>query len=228
MDILECMLEDFSNLISKRKKIVSFFFTLLILLVSTNFSLVSGNCSSNEPSKMKIERHFVFDTIPMNLEEITKASDRIFSGRCLKAEETEDENNLPVIKYTFSVKESIKGVEDNEITFKQWQPTARDGGYEVGKKYLLFLFPDSEKGLTSPVGFSQGKFLVETTGIIRRKEVVMNKSNNRGLSRNLKTQKKISIDNNQYVNDYIERCSELGIPMRYKEFVEAVKYLTEK
>ena len=200
-----------------------------MLLVSTNWNCSTfANYSSNEPSKIKIERHFIFDTIPMNLEEITNASDRIFSGKCLKAEEIQDENNLPVIRYTFTVKENIKGVKDDEITFKQWQPTARDGGYEVGKKYILFLFPNSEKGLTSPVGFSQGKFLVETTGIIRRKEVVSNKLGNLGLSRNLKTQKKISIGTNQYVNDYIERCSELGIPMRYKEFVEAVKYLSEK
>ncbi len=216
-----------------RKKIASSFLLLIILFVSTNcncltFANYSANYSNNEPSSVKIERHFVFDTIPMNLEEITHASDRIFSGKCLKAEETQDENNLPVVKYTFSVNENIKGVHDKEITFKQWQPTARDGGYEVEKKYVLFLFPDSEKGLTSPVGFSQGKFLVETTGIIRRQEVVSNKLGNLGLSRNLKTQKKISIDNNQYVNDYIHRCSELGIPMRYKEFIEAVKYLSGK
>ena len=221
-------LGEFLKLDSKRKIITFLVFTLVLFVVANCNGLLSANCSANEASKVKLERHFVFDTIPMNLEEITNASDRIFSGKCIKAEETQDENNLPVIKYKFEVKDNIKGVKGEEIAFKQWQPTARDGGYEVGKKYILFLFPDSEKGLTSPVGFSQGKFLVETTGIIRRKEVVINKSNNRGLSRNLKTQKKISIENNQYVNDYIERCSELGIPMRYKEFVKAVKYLTEK
>src|SRR3989338_4117321 len=92
-----------------RKKIISSFIVLLMLLVSTNWNCSTfANYSSNEPSKIKIERHFIFDTIPMNLEEITNASDRIFSGKCLKAEEIQDENNLPVIRYTFTVKENIK------------------------------------------------------------------------------------------------------------------------
>lgn len=214
-------------IIINRKKIILSFLVLLFALTSM-FCLAYANDSENEASKVKLERHFVFDTIPMNLEEIVNASNRIFSGKCIKAEETNDETNLPVVKYTFSVKENIKGVKDEEITFKQWLPTVRDGGYEVGKKYILFLFPDSERGLTSPVGFSQGKFNVETKGIIRRKEIVINKQNNLGLARNLKTQKKISIENNKFVNDYVYRCSEQGIPMRYKEFIEAVKYLSGK
>ncbi|OGI20300.1 MAG: hypothetical protein A3B68_05620 [Candidatus Melainabacteria bacterium RIFCSPHIGHO2_02_FULL_34_12] len=210
----------------KRKKTV--LFTFLLLAVTSYYHISSANeAGSNEASKIKIERHFVFDTIPMNLKEITDSADRIFAGKCIKAEEKEYEG-LPVTEYKFKVTEAIKGVTDEEITFRQWQPTVRDGGYTEGNKYILFLFPDSEKGLTSPVGFAQGKFEVETTGFIRRKEVVKNSLNNRGLNRNLKTQKRIAIKNNTFLNDYVHRCSELGIPMRYKEFVEAVKNLVEE
>ena len=55
-----------------------------------------------------------------------------------------------------------------------------------------------------------------------------NKLNNKGLNRNFRTQKKIEIKDNQYINDYIQECSELGIPMRYKEFISAVKYLVKE
>lgn len=193
-------------------------------------------CSANELeekeiTKLKIERHFVFDTIPMNLQEITKASGKIFAGRCVDAEEIENdpESKLPVVKYTFKVTESVKGIGGKEtISFKQWQPTIRENSYDVGKKYVLFLYPNSERGLTSPVGLLQGQFQVEEKGFIRRKEVVKNKVNNRGLNRNLSTQKKIAIEKDRFINDYVHRCSELGIPMRYKEFIKAVRYLAEE
>ena len=104
----------------------------------------------------------------------------------------------------------------------------RSIGYEIGKKYVLFLYPNSERGLTSTVGIEQGYFEIEKKGLIRTSEVVSNKLHNRGLNRNLKSQKAINIENSNYVNDYIQYCSENGIPMKYKEFIHAVKYLVEK
>lgn len=215
---------------SQRKKILhAFIFCISLTLLWSLVCQVNAN-EVSESSGVKLERHFVFDTVPLNLEEITSASDRIFTGTCTNVEETEEdpESKLPVFKYTFKITESIKGLEDKEqVTFKQWKPTAKDAGYEIGKKYILFLYPNSERGLTSPVGFLQGQFEVEKKGLIRRKEVVRNKTSNRGLNRNLRTQKKIIIED-AYLNDYVESCSELGIPMRYKEFVKAVRYLAKK
>ena len=169
--------------------------------------------------------------MPLNLEEITSASDRIFAGICTGAEEIEEdpESKLPVFKYTFKITEAIKGLNGKEeITFKQWKPTTNGASYEIGEKYVLFLYPNSERGLTSPVGFLQGQFEIQKKGFIRRSEVVRNKSNNRGLNRNLKTQKKVIINEDSYINDYVESCSELGIPMRYQEFVKAVRYLSKR
>ena len=204
---------------------------ILALYLQSQTNSFANEIVNAEEDTPKLERHFVFDAIPLNLEEIEDLSDRIFAGICIDAEEIENdpEANLPVVKYTFKITEGIKGVQDKEqITFKQWQPTTRTNGYEVGKKYVLFLYPESERHLTSAVGIDQGYFQVEKTGFIRRKEVVKNKLNNKGLNRNLKTQKKIAIANDEFVNEYVDRCSELGIPMRYKEFIKAVKYLVEK
>ena len=216
---------------SQRKKIFySFIFCLSLLFLCSLVCQTTAN-EGAESSVVKLERHFVFDTIPLNLEEITAAANRVFAGICTNVEEIEDdpESKLPVFKYTFKITETIKGLEGKEeITFKQWKPTVRNAGYDTGKKYILFLFPDSERGLTSPVGFLQGQFDVEKKGLIRRKEVVKNKSNNKGLNRNLKTQKRIEIKEDSYINDYVQECSELGIPMRYQEFVKAVKYLVER
>ena len=216
---------------TQRKKT---FFSLVACLSLTVICSLVYQANANEgteSSSIKLERHFVFDTIPLNLEEITDASDRIFTGICTNVEEIEDdpESKLPVFKYTFKITEAIKGLQGKEeVTFKQWKPTARSAGYEEGKKYVLFLYPDSERGLTSPVGFLQGQFEVERKGFIRRSEVVRNKLNNKGLNRNFRTQKKVEIKDDQYVNDYLQECSELGIPMRYKEFILAVKHLVKE
>ena len=216
---------------NQRKKIFySFIFCLSLLFLCSIASQTTAN-EGAESSVVKLERHFVFDTIPLNLEEITAAADRIFAGICINVEEIEDdpESKLPVFKYTFKITEAIKGIGGKEkITFKQWKPTAKGAAYDVEKKYILFLFPDSERGLTSPVGFLQGQFEIEKKGLIRRKEVVRNKTNNKGLNRNLRTQKKVVISEDEYINDYIENCSEFGVPMRYQEFVKAVKYLVKR
>ena len=215
---------------NQRRKI----FIALILCISLVTFCSSIKVTASEGSEslnIKLERHFIYDTLPLNLEEITSASDRIFTGICTNVEEIEDDlkSKLPVVKYTFKITEAIKGLQEKEeITFKQWQPTTKDASYEVEKKHILFLYPNSERGLTSPVGFLQGQFKVAKKGLIRRSEVVTNKSSNRGLNRNLRTQKKIVINEDKYINDYVESCSELGIPMRYQEFIKAVKYLVKK
>lgn len=202
--------------------------SLILLISNANFAKSQTTEESEQP---KLERHFVFDTIPMNLEEITQGADRIFTGKCIDVKEIEDdpESKLPVVAYTFNVTDAIKGTtKDEVITFKQWKPTVRDAGYELGRNYILFLHPNSDRGLTSPVGFLQGQFDVDSKGFLRRNKVVKNKTGNKGLYRNPRNKKTISLNKNKFVSDYVSRCSELGIPIRYKEFTEAVRELAGK
>lgn len=208
----------------------SIFILFVCFLASECSSLSFANIlEENEAPKIKIERRLVSETVPMNLEEIVHASNRIFSGHCTKVEEFDDsESRLPVVKYTFKVVEGIKGIgKKKEITFKQWKPSVRDIGFDKGKKYIMFLYPNSERGLTSPVGLLQGHFQVDNKGLIIKKEFVRNKINNRGLGKNLKTRKAVNIGNNKFLNDYLHHCSDYGTPMRYREFIQSVKYLVE-
>lgn len=201
------------------------------IFICSGYPCNASSVPGSEPSKSFIKTRFVFDTIPLNLQELTNEADRIFAGICTSIEEIENdsESGLSVIKYNFQISESIKGLENKqEITFKQWSKTAPDLAYEVGAKYILFLYPNSELGLTTPVGFLQGQFQVRKKGLLRKKETVSNKMMNKGLSRNLKTQKRMRIENNPYLDEYVNECSEIGSPIRYKEFVDAVKYLVKK
>ena len=57
----------------------------------------------------------------VNLTEMTVLADRVFVGRCLSVEETEEEiagGILPVTRYTFEVERAIKGRIPKQITIK--------------------------------------------------------------------------------------------------------------
>ncbi len=102
----------------------------------------------------------------VNLEEMVGYADRVFYGRCLGVAEAEGRAGFAVMEYTFEVVEGIKGVASGEVV-KVRQVTAGKMGrlgvpgmpsYREGQKLLLFLHGDSQLGLTSPVGFTQGVF----------------------------------------------------------------------
>lgn len=216
------------------KLFCNYFSKLLLIILTLIFicsSLSYANDSKNVLARRELSRHIVFDTVPMNLKEITDSADKIFSGICKEIEEIENDpvSHLQVTKYTFHVLTKIKGnIEVNsEISFKQWKPTTKDVGYKAGEKYIVFLYPNSNMGLTSPVGYLQGHFLVERSGLNNENEYVKNKLNNVGLSRNLKTQEKLSIKKDRILNNYIDNCSNEGNLIRYQDFIEAVKILME-
>jgi len=123
-----------------------------------------------------------------NLEEMTSTADRVFVGRCMSVEETEEliaQGQMPVTRYTFEVERAIKGKLPKQITFRQMGHPAHSalgkGGeltmhgravnpdtfihgmseYHPGDRLLLFLIPNYLGGkVTYPVGLYQGAFFV--------------------------------------------------------------------
>jgi len=86
-------------------------------------------------------------------------------------------HNIGVLLVTVQVSEMIKGAPADKFTFMQFagRSTASDGTkslsiaqtlpelppYRVGEEVVLFLYPPSSAGFTSPVGGPQGKFLIQ-------------------------------------------------------------------
>lgn len=196
--------------------------TFLVITVITLMHL----CNAQD-----VERHLILDTLPLNLEEITLKAGKIFSGICISIEEIDydAQSKLPVTKYKFQIAENIKGVSEKEITFKQWQALAKRTSYEVGKKYLLFIYPESTLGLTSTVGYLQGHFeIIKVKTLSGVSEVVINKLNNKGLIRNLRTQKSLKIKDNLQLKEYLRKASEKGEPIKYSDFVEVINCFIKK
>lgn len=204
-------------------------FLYLLVLAILGLALSTTAMAQQKTVIIKNQR-FIADPLPLNLEQLTDYADRIFTGVPLKREERLDsKTNIPIVEYTFKITEVIKDSNkkisnSNKVTFRQWKPISGDVDFSPDKKYVIFLNPNSKIGFTSPVGLWQGQFEVEEKVINGTKaQFVRNRLNNRGLARNLRTQKVISIDREKALNDYILRSSESGKPIKYKEFVKSIK-----
>ena len=147
-------------------KILSFFVSL--------FFLIGVFFVPSAPASM---------VLPLTLEKMAVVADRVFEGECVSIEEDLDENGLPVTYITFAVNRSFKGDLGNTVTMKHFGVRPREDlgvpllgegvfvvsgikgllrpRFQIGENVILFLYPDSEWGFTSPVGLGQGKFVVK-------------------------------------------------------------------
>jgi hypothetical protein len=117
--------------------------------------------------------------LPLTLAQLTEQSGRIFVGTCVSLESDLDEHGIPSTFARFEVSDAVKGASDGQtVLIKQFGSSRRPlkvaegesavipmktlslaaSPYEAGRSYLLFLYPESSLGFTSPVGAGQGRF----------------------------------------------------------------------
>jgi hypothetical protein len=89
----------------------------------------------------------------------------IFSGTALRVEHLNPESASGVAstRITFRVQTAIRGVRAGQIIqIREWDGLWNSGErYQPGARVLLFLYPASRLGLTSPVGGRMGRFRVD-------------------------------------------------------------------
>lgn len=128
-------------------------FTLLAAIL-----LVAGPASASQ-------------VLPINLEEMALRAATIFAGRCVDVRVEEDPADGRITTLvTFAVRRSVKGEARGKVTIRMLgeQTESPDRGRRIegipafrkGEEVVLFLYGESRSGLTSPVGFGQGKFTV--------------------------------------------------------------------
>ena len=103
-----------------------------------------------------------------NLILLTRHSGLIFSGTALRVEHFNPEPGTAVAstRITFRVQTAIRGVRRGQvIQIREWDGLWTSGErYQPGERVLLFLYPASRLGLTSPVGGRLGRFRVDNAG----------------------------------------------------------------
>jgi hypothetical protein len=101
------------------------------------------------------------------MEKMTRPAGIIFAGTLLRAERLATEGSEPATGLIqFRVDEALRGcVVGETISIREWVGLWESGDrYRHGKRVILFLYPRSEAGLTSPVAGEPGKIEVGTGG----------------------------------------------------------------
>ena len=99
---------------------------------------------------------------------LTHSAGTIFSGTVISISRMPSghEQSVARIAITFHVDRAIRGtVPGEQLTIHEWAGLWTGGPrYRVGERLLLFFYPPSKLGLTSPVAGPLGRFVVDPVG----------------------------------------------------------------
>ncbi len=101
------------------------------------------------------------------LRPVIRASGQIFSGTVLKVEHrSPSSSSLPITRILFRVDGAIRNIRRGQVVeVNEWAGLWQFGErYRLGERVLLFLYPPSKLGLTSPVANRAGRFAVDRVG----------------------------------------------------------------
>ena len=105
--------------------------------------------------------------------QLLRDSGRIFSGTVLRVEHQNfgASSALATTRIIFRVIEAVRNVRRGQtVEIREWAGLWQSGEhYHPGERVLLFLYPPSRLGLTSPVGNRAGRFPVSRTGLVTLK-----------------------------------------------------------
>ena len=131
---------------------------------------------------------------PVNLEQMTERAATVFAGRCVNTISTIDPQlGGEITSVTFEVDRVLKGDVDSTFTLRMLG-SAKDSGkashrivglpsFRPGDEVVLFLYGESDLGLSSPVGLGQGRFAVITDKMGNR--IAVNDLSNKNLMRGI-------------------------------------------
>lgn len=139
---------------------------LLIILLRVGLLLeLSGVCTAETAGREAVSPFNRQENSIHNLALMARHSGMIFSGTALRVEHlgAPSAGGAATTKITFRVQTAIRGVRVGQvIAIREWDGLWNSGErYLPGERVLLFLFPKSRLGLTSPVGGRLGRFRVD-------------------------------------------------------------------
>jgi hypothetical protein len=92
----------------------------------------------------------------------------IFSGTVKTVERLvpRTSGSVAVMQITFHVDQGLRGARTGQtLVIREWAGLWRSGDrYSPGQRVMLFLYPPSKLGLTSPMGGESGRFQVDPSG----------------------------------------------------------------
>jgi hypothetical protein len=104
-----------------------------------------------------------------SLAQLARKAGYVFDGTVLSVVRVgKAPNAVPAMQITFRVERGIRGTQTGQIlTVREWAGLWEAGErYRPGERVVLFLYPPSKLGLTSPVAGSFGRFPVDSKGLV--------------------------------------------------------------
>ena len=95
----------------------------------------------------------------------------IFAGNVLRIRRVPSTHlrDVETVEISFHVEQAVRGTHNGQtLVIREWAGLwAAQPRYRVGERAVLFLYPASRLGLTSPVGGNTGRFSVDPQGGVR-------------------------------------------------------------
>jgi len=143
---------------SRQVFLVAAYFT--IILTTGALLAVPGFAESDQAAAARI--------LGSNWRQVSRRAGIIFTGTVLSnsGESAQTDSGVPSVEIRFQVDRAIAGVEPGGIlTIHEWIGSlSRHPAMRPGEHLLLFLYPPSSLGLTSPVSGSQGQIRLDSLG----------------------------------------------------------------
>jgi len=112
----------------------------------------------------------VFRNAAPDLRAVVHRSGTIFVGKVVSIEPPTGPCCLTSVRVTFMVEQAMRGdvIVGEHFSIREWPGLWTAGPrYRVGERLVLFLYPPSKLGLTSPVDGKWGRVPVTRDGVIR-------------------------------------------------------------
>jgi hypothetical protein len=170
-------------------------------------------------------------TLPVDLSYLSQRADVIVQGKVteVKEESLPGTPNFQTIVVTLQVENMLRGpAKTTTYTFREAvfnrKAAMNSGkrGYQIGQRMLLFLPSPSARGLSSPIGFEQGRFHINRTA--GGSETIANELGNAGLFKNVA--QKASKAGKNLTPEQLRVASNKRGPVQLRDFTSLVKSLT--
>src|SRR5277367_5336757 len=144
----------------------SFWKYFLVALVLSAFSL---QLFAVQPSRSEFPGTDQPGSNPRHSRPLTQSSGYIFAGTVKSVERVAPKGNgVATVEINFHVDQGLRGVRTGQmLAIREWAVLWESGeSYRLGERVLLFLYPPSKLGLTSPVQGPMGRFKIGPDGQI--------------------------------------------------------------
>jgi hypothetical protein len=142
------------------------------LALAVAVAFLSSSYLSFTASAQQSDQDIAERALGAHWKQMSRRAGMIFSGTVLRTEPRTSsisriaQGTTPTVEINFRVDEAIAGVERGQILkIKEWSgASTMHRPLRAGQHILIFLYPPSRLGLTSPVGGSMGQVALNATG----------------------------------------------------------------